>query len=40
VLFRSLGADSYTQLVFEITGLPRCLELFETREQAVDHVTG
>jgi anti-sigma B factor antagonist len=35
-----LGADSYTQLVFEIAGLPRCLELFETREQAVDYVTG
>ena len=34
-----LGADSYTQLVFEIAGLPRCLTLFETREQAVEFVT-
>jgi anti-anti-sigma factor len=33
-----LGAESYTQLVFEIAGLPRCLTLFETREQAVEHV--
>lgn len=34
-----LGADSYTQLVFEIAGLPRCLTLFETPEQAIDHLT-
>jgi hypothetical protein len=34
-----LGADSYTQLVFEIAGLPRCLTLFETPEQAIEHVT-
>ena len=34
-----LGSESYTQLVFEIAGLPRCLELFETREQAVEYVT-
>ena len=34
-----LGAESYTQLVFEIAGLPRSLTLFETREQAVEHIT-
>ena len=34
-----LGAQSYTQLVFEIAGLPRCLTLFETREEAVEYVT-
>ena len=33
-----LDADSYTRIVFEIAGLPRCLELFETREEAVAHV--
>jgi anti-sigma B factor antagonist len=35
-----LGRESYTQLVFEIAGLPRCLALFETRAAAVKHVTG
>jgi anti-sigma B factor antagonist len=35
-----LGRDSYTKLVFEIAGLPRCLALFETRDEAVAHVTG
>jgi anti-sigma B factor antagonist len=34
-----LGPDSYTQLVFEIAGLPRCLALFHTREEAIAHVT-
>ena len=34
-----LGAESYTKLVFEIAGLPRCLDLFETREQAVHHIS-
>jgi anti-anti-sigma factor len=34
-----LGAESYTQLVFEIAGLPRCLSLFETREAAVAFIT-
>lgn len=29
---------SYTRLVFEIAGLPRCLDLFETREHAVAHL--
>ena len=35
-----LAPDSYTQLVFEIAGLPRCLALFESRADAVTHVTG
>lgn len=30
--------DSYTRLVFEIAGLPRCLDLFETRDHAVAHL--
>jgi anti-sigma B factor antagonist len=35
-----LGADSYTQLVFEIAGLPRCLALFDARDDAIAHITG
>jgi anti-sigma B factor antagonist len=35
-----LGAESYTRLVFEIAGLPRCLALFEARDEAVAHVSG
>ena len=35
-----LDEDSYPRLVFEIAGLPRCLDLFETREQALAHVAG
>lgn len=31
-------STSYTRLVFEIAGLPRCLDLFETRDHAVAHV--
>ena len=34
-----LGEESYTRLVFEIAGLPRCLALFEARDDAVAHVT-
>lgn len=33
-----LDQDSYTRLVFEIAGLPRCLDLFETRDEAIAHV--
>lgn len=33
-----LDADSYTRLVFEIAGLPRCLDLFESRDEAIAHV--
>ena len=33
-----LEGDSYTRLVFEIAGLPRCLDLFETRDAAIAHV--
>jgi anti-sigma B factor antagonist len=35
-----LDDESYTRLVFEIAGLPRCLDLFETREAALAHVAG
>ena len=35
-----LDSDSYTRLVFEIAGLPRCLDLFETRVEAIAHVAG
>ena len=35
-----LDDESYTRLVFEIAGLPRCLDLFETREAAAAHVSG
>ena len=31
--------DSYTRLVFEIAGLPQCLDVVERREQAVAHIT-
>ena len=31
--------DSYTRLVFEIAGLPQCLDLVETREQALAHLS-
>jgi anti-sigma B factor antagonist len=30
-----IPSGSYTRLVVEIAGLPRCLDLFETREQAL-----
>jgi anti-sigma B factor antagonist len=30
-----IPSGSYTRLVLEIAGLPRCLDLFETREQAL-----
>jgi anti-sigma B factor antagonist len=30
---------SYTRLVFEIAGLPSCLDLYETREEAVATAT-
>jgi anti-sigma B factor antagonist len=30
-----LEEDSYTRLVFEIAGLPRCLDVYETRDEAV-----
>ena len=33
-----IPGDSYTRLVFEIAGLPQCLDLFETRGEALAHV--
>jgi anti-sigma B factor antagonist len=33
-----VAADSYVRLIFEIAGMPQCIDIFETREQAVTHV--
>ena len=33
-----VAADSYVRLIFEVAGMPQCLDVFETREQAVSHV--
>jgi anti-sigma B factor antagonist len=30
-----IPSGSYTRLVFEVAGLPRCLELFETLEETI-----
>jgi anti-sigma B factor antagonist len=35
-----IARDSYTRLIFEVAGLPQCLDLFETRDEAVAHITG
>jgi anti-sigma B factor antagonist len=35
-----VAADSYVRLIFEVAGMPRCLDVFETREHAVAHVAG
>jgi len=35
-----LDPDSYTRIVFEIAGLPRCLDLFDALEPAIAHVGG
>jgi anti-sigma B factor antagonist len=32
------AADSYVRLIFEVAGMPQCIDIFETREQAVTHV--
>ena len=32
--------DSYIRLILEVAGMPRCLDIVETREQAVALVTG
>ena len=31
--------DSYIRLILEVAGMPRCLDIVETREQAVTLVT-
>jgi anti-sigma B factor antagonist len=31
------AADSYVRLIFEVAGMPQCIDVFETREQAVTH---
>ena len=33
-----VAADSYVRLIFEVAGMPQCVDVFETREQAVTHV--
>ena len=35
-----VAPQSYTRLIFEVAGMPRCVDVFETREHAVAHVTG
>jgi anti-sigma B factor antagonist len=35
-----VARDSYARLIFEIAGLPRGLDIFETRDAAVAHITG
>lgn len=35
-----IASDSYAQLIFEVAGLPQCLDLFESREAAVAHIAG
>jgi anti-sigma B factor antagonist len=35
-----IAPGSYTRLIFEVAGMPRCIEVFETREQAIAHVAG
>jgi anti-sigma B factor antagonist len=34
-----VAPDSYVRLIFEIAGMPQCIDVFETREQAVAHVS-
>jgi anti-sigma B factor antagonist len=33
-----VAADSYVRLIFEVAGMPQCIDVYETREQAVSHV--
>lgn len=35
-----VAPDSYIRMVFEIAGLPQCLDVVATREQAFAHVNG
>jgi anti-anti-sigma factor len=35
-----VAPDSYIRLIFEVAGMPQCIEVLETREQAIAHVTG
>jgi anti-sigma B factor antagonist len=36
----AVAPGSYIRMVFEIAGLPQCLDVVETREQAVARVSG
>lgn len=33
-----VAPDSYARLIFEVAGMPQCIEVFETRRQAIAHV--
>jgi anti-sigma B factor antagonist len=33
-----VAPDSYVRLIFEVAGMPQCIDIVETREQAVSHV--
>jgi anti-sigma B factor antagonist len=35
-----VAPDSYIRMVFEIAGLPQCLDVVETREQGIARVSG
>jgi hypothetical protein len=33
-----VAADSYVRLIFEVAGMPQCIDVFDTREQAITYV--
>jgi anti-sigma B factor antagonist len=33
-----VAPDSYTRLIFEVAGMPQCIDVFETRQHAIAHV--
>ena len=35
-----VAPGSYARLIFEVAGMPQCIDVFETREQAIAHVSG
>ncbi len=35
-----VAPGSYTRLIFEVAGMPQCIDVFDTREQAIAHVAG
>jgi anti-anti-sigma factor len=35
-----VAPDSYTRLIFEVAGMPQCIDVFETRQHAIAHVAG
>ena len=34
----AVAPESYTRLIFEVAGMPQCLDVFDTRAQAIAHV--